>query len=56
MEKYKIRFKASATKAKLNNLYRIRQGLYRIVYEIRDNELVVHVIKVGHHSDVYNRT
>lgn len=34
-------------------LYRIRQGLYRIIYEIKDNELVVQVIKVGHRSDVY---
>ncbi|MDO8826164.1 type II toxin-antitoxin system RelE/ParE family toxin [Methylophaga sp.] len=33
--------------------YRVRQGLYRIVYEIRDNELVVTVIKIGHRSSVY---
>ncbi|WLD56802.1 type II toxin-antitoxin system RelE/ParE family toxin [Salinispirillum sp. LH 10-3-1] len=33
--------------------YRVRQGLYRIVYEIRDAELVVSVIKVGHRSSVY---
>ena len=35
--------------------YRVRQGLYRIVYEIRDQELVVSVVKVGHRSDVYKR-
>ena len=33
--------------------YRVRQGLYRIVYEIRDEVLVVNVIKVGHRSSVY---
>lgn len=33
--------------------YRVRQGQYRIVYEIRDNELIVVVIKVGHRRDVY---
>ena len=33
--------------------YRIRQGLYRIVYEIRDETLVVHVVKVAHRSTVY---
>jgi mRNA interferase RelE/StbE len=33
--------------------YRIRQGSYRIVYGIEDNELVVYVIKVGHRKDVY---
>lgn len=34
-------------------LYRTRQGNYRIVYEIRDGELVVVVIKVAHRSSVY---
>lgn len=33
--------------------YRVRQGVYRIVYEIRENELVVMVVKVGHRSPVY---
>jgi mRNA interferase RelE/StbE len=44
-----------AIKLSGENLYRIRQGLYRIIYEIRENELVVQVIKVGHRSDVYKR-
>lgn len=34
-------------------LYRVRQGKYRIVYSIQDNELTVWVIKVGHRKDVY---
>lgn len=33
--------------------YRVRQGVYRIVYEIRENELIVMVVKVGHRSVVY---
>lgn len=33
--------------------YRVRQGVYRIVYEIRDAELVIHVVKVAHRSSVY---
>lgn len=33
--------------------YRIRQGTYRIIYEIKDDVLVVIVVKVGHRSDVY---
>ena len=33
--------------------YRIRQGRYRIVYSIEDQELVVFVVKVGHRKDVY---
>jgi len=33
--------------------YRIRQGRYRIVYSIEDQDLIVHVVKVGHRKDVY---
>ncbi|WP_448565702.1 type II toxin-antitoxin system RelE family toxin [Thalassotalea ganghwensis] len=33
--------------------YRVRQGLYRIIYEIRDNLLVVNVVKIAHRSSVY---
>jgi mRNA interferase RelE/StbE len=33
--------------------YRLRQGRYRIVYSIEDQDLVVYVIKVGHRKDVY---
>jgi len=33
--------------------YRVRQGVYRIVYEIRDTELIVLVVKVAHRSEVY---
>ena len=36
-----------------NDFYRVRQGIYRIVYEIRDEELIVHVIKVAHRSRSY---
>jgi mRNA interferase RelE/StbE len=33
--------------------YRIRQGVYRILYEIRNNELIVVVVKIGHRREVY---
>ncbi|MBN1547152.1 MAG: type II toxin-antitoxin system RelE/ParE family toxin [Syntrophaceae bacterium] len=33
--------------------YRIRQGLYRIIYSIQDQELTIWVVKVGHRKDVY---
>ena len=35
--------------------YRVRQGMYRILYEIADKELIVVVVKVGHRRDVYRR-
>ena len=37
-------------------LYRARQGNYRILYSIQDNELTIWVIKVGHRKEVYRRS
>ena len=36
-----------------DDLYRIRQGDYRVVYSIEDKVLVVLVVRVGHRRDVY---
>lgn len=33
--------------------YRVRQGVYLIVYEIQDKELIILVVKVAHRSVVY---
>jgi mRNA interferase RelE/StbE len=33
--------------------YRLRQGQYRIVYSIQDDELTVWVVKVGHRKEIY---
>jgi len=33
--------------------YRVRQGVYRIIYEIRDSEVVVYIVKVAHRSQAY---
>ena len=33
--------------------YRIRQGVYRILYLIGDEELIVVVVKIAHRKDVY---
>ena len=35
--------------------YRVRQGRYRIVYSIKDDELIVIVVKVGHRKDIYKK-
>lgn len=35
--------------------YRIRQGNYRIVYLIEDNNLIIIVVKVGHRRDIYKK-
>jgi mRNA interferase RelE/StbE len=39
-----------------NDRYRIRQGVYRVVYSIEDKQLTVFVVKVGHRKDVYRRS
>ena len=36
-------------------LYRIRIGNYRVIYEVYETRLVVHVVKVGHRKDVYRK-
>lgn len=33
--------------------YRVRQGRYRIVYSIHDDELTVWIVKVGYRKDIY---
>ncbi len=33
--------------------YRIRQGNYRVLYEIQDDVLIVLVVKIGHRKNVY---
>jgi mRNA interferase RelE/StbE len=33
--------------------YRLRQGRYRIVYSIQDDELTVWVVKVAHRKHIY---
>jgi mRNA interferase RelE/StbE len=33
--------------------YRVRQGVYRIIYEISDKELIVLVVKVAHRREAY---
>ena len=33
--------------------YRIRVGDYRVLYEVRDREILVLVIKIGHRREVY---
>lgn len=36
--------------------YRVRQGVYRIVYEIRDEELIILVVRVAHRSIAYKNS
>jgi len=33
--------------------YRLRQGIYHIIYSIQDDELTIWIVKVGHRKDIY---
>jgi mRNA interferase RelE/StbE len=35
--------------------YRVRQGNYRILYEIVDSDLIVTVVRIGNRREVYRR-
>ncbi len=37
------------------DVYRIRVGDYRVVYEIQDQRLLIFVIRIGHRGDVYRK-
>ena len=39
--------------ADADDLYRIREGDYRIIYTIRDKELIVLVVKIGDRKEIY---
>jgi len=40
-------------KVKSTGLWRIRQGDYRIIYSIDDNQQLVTVVRIGHRKEVY---
>jgi mRNA interferase RelE/StbE len=43
-----------ALKGNFAGLYRYRVGDYRVIYEIREKELVIIIVKVGHRKDIYH--
>ena len=36
-----------------DELYRVRVGDFRIIYQIRDRELIVLIVRVGHRREIY---
>jgi mRNA interferase RelE/StbE len=40
----------------LTGCYGTRRGTYRIVYHIDENGRVVHVLDIGHRSEIYRRS
>ncbi len=43
----------SALKGEFDGLRRLRVGAYRIVYEWRQRELMIFVVRIGHRREVY---
>ncbi len=37
------------------DLYRVRSGSYRVVYEIQDAVVLVTVVMLGHRKDIYRK-
>ncbi len=35
------------------NIYRIRQGDYRIIYQVDDAQRLVQILRIGHRREVY---
>ena len=39
----------------MNEKYRVRQGNFRILYEIQDDILVVYVVRIGDRKEIYRK-
>ena len=48
-------FLGNVLKGDLRGLRRLRLGDYRVLYEVRRDELVVLVVRVAHRREVYRR-
>jgi mRNA interferase RelE/StbE len=40
--------------AGIDSCYRVRQGDYRVVYAVEDDQVLVLIVRVGHRRDVYD--
>jgi addiction module RelE/StbE family toxin len=37
----------------LSGLFKLRVGNYRIIYQVKENEVIVVIVKIGHRREVY---
>jgi len=44
-----------STKLSGEEKYRLRCGVYRILYEIQDNQLIICIVKIRHRKDIYRQ-
>ena len=38
-----------------NNLYRLKVGNFRVIYNIQHERIVIYIIKIGHRKNVYQQ-
>ena len=38
-----------------DDVFRVRQGNYRIIYEVEGKKLLILVLKIGHRKEIYNK-
>lgn len=49
------RSKGKALSGDLKGLWRYRIGDYRLICQIRDNELIILIVELGHRKEVYKK-
>ncbi len=42
-----------ALKGELKGLYRLRAGDYRVLYQVKDDALLILVLEIGNRKDIY---
>ena len=53
IKRARIRPYVFVTKLVGSKYYRLRAGDYRVIMDIIDNKLIIHVIEVGHRKNIY---
>lgn len=55
LKRSRIRPYAHVKKLVGSQYFRLRVGEYRVILDIRDNQLIIHVIEVGHRKNIYKK-
>ncbi len=53
LERVRVRPHSYVKKLVANPYYRLRTGNYRIILDIKNNQLIIHVIEIGHRRNIY---
>ena len=54
LERCKVRPHSYVKKLQGNPYFRLRVGDYRIILDIKDNELIILVLELGHRKHIYD--